>query len=206
MEVLGGLIAIAAGYLIGSIPCGILAGKANNVDIRKHGSGNIGATNVRRVLGKQWSVFCFVCDFAKGFVPVMVCLSFASGLVPALVALACIAGHVWPVYLRFKGGKGVATSAGAVIPLAPLAVLVAVIVWGALFGVTRIVSVASLAAAVVLPATGWILYATGNGRVALPAALLLLLIGALVIFRHRANIVRLARGQEHRVQSKGGKH
>ncbi len=208
MNVLLGLTILMAAYLVGSIPCGLLLCKAKGLDIRRHGSGNIGATNVRRVLGKKWAVGCFLCDFAKGFVPVMLTVIFAgrswADWLPVLVAVASIAGHVWPVYLRFQGGKGVATSAGALCPVAPLAIIVCIMAWGVVFGLTRYVSVASLTAAVVLPVTGLMLYTAGTGTVRGPDVVLLAVAGALVVYRHQSNIARLVRGEENRFSSKGG--
>src|SRR6266446_5037895 len=117
------LLTPLAGYLIGSIPFGYLVARSRGVDIFRHGSGNIGATNVGRVLGKRFGIFVFVLDFAKGAVPTGIARSVAGSaedLLPVAAALAAVIGHMFPVYLRFKGGKGVATGAGVVFVLLPL--------------------------------------------------------------------------------------
>ena len=116
-------------FLIGGIPFGYLIGKWNGKDIRKEGSCNIGATNVTRVVGKWWGKLCFLLDFLKGALPVFTAVALVRndsyGIVPAVTAFAVVAGHIWPVYLKFKGGKGVATAAGAFLPLCWAALLIA---------------------------------------------------------------------------------
>ena len=193
----------AASYLLGAVPNGYLIARAKGVDIRTVGSGNIGATNVFRSIGKGWGILTFAADAVKGFVPAFVfpllaarlfgCGHPAAGLLNAALA---IAGHNWPVYLGFKGGKGVATSAGALLGLAPAAVGIGLAVWLAVFLLGRYVSLASVAAAAAVPAAGWILYLRQGWL--LPSALTAL--GAVIILRHRANIQRLAAGTEHRFQ------
>jgi glycerol-3-phosphate acyltransferase PlsY len=191
-------------YLIGSIPNGFLIARAKGVDIRKVGSGNIGATNVFRSVSKKLGILTFVADTLKGLVPTLVfpmLVARIGGLEPpAWLAIAyatlAIMGHTWPVYLKFKGGKGVATSAGALIGLAPFAILIGFLTWIPFFVVSRYVSVASMAAAVAVPAAAWWLY-RGNG-LALPVFLTVL--GAVIVWRHKANIQRLAAGTEHRFE------
>jgi glycerol-3-phosphate acyltransferase PlsY len=194
-----------ASYLLGAVPFGFLVARARGVDIRKVGSGNIGATNVFRSVGKSWGILTFICDLLKGFLPAFlfpVVWLKAGGAAAqgAPVALMCgaaaIVGHNWPVYLGFKGGKGVATSAGVLLGLAPLSVAAGVLVFGVVFGLSRYVSVGSIAAAVVVAASGWWFYA-GEGRLR-PSALTLL--AALIIWRHKSNIRRLMDGTEHRFQ------
>lgn len=189
-------------YLVGSISFALLIGRMNGIDIRRHGSGNVGATNIRRVLGKKWGIICFACDFAKGLLPVLVARSFgsqiAAGLLPALAAAAAIGGHVWPLFLRFKGGKGVATSLGAVLALAPWSVLAASLVWLLLFQTSRYVSVASIGAAVTLPLSALLLRLWCPQTASLATLAVLTLIGALIIVRHKQNILRLRRGEENR--------
>jgi glycerol-3-phosphate acyltransferase PlsY len=194
-----------ASYLLGAVPFGFLVARARGVDIRKVGSGNIGATNVFRSVGKSWGILTFACDLLKGFLPAFlfpVVWLKAGGAAAqgAPVALMCgaaaIVGHNWPVYLGFKGGKGVATSAGVLLGLAPLSVAAGVLVFGVVFGLSRYVSVGSIAAAVVVAASGWWFYA-GEGRLR-PSALTLL--AALIIWRHKSNIRRLMDGTEHRFQ------
>lgn len=191
-------------YLLGAIPTGYLIARARGVDIRKVGSGNTGATNVFRAVGKTWGILTFLGDFLKGFAPALFMPIMArhwfgcEGGQP--LALLCaglaIAGHNWPVYLRFKGGKGVATSAGGLLGFAPVPLLVGLGIWILVFLTTRYVSVASLSVAVAVPAVTWFLYASEG--VLLPAVLSLL--GLLIAIRHRSNIRRLLEGREHRFE------
>lgn len=216
------LLVLAAAYLIGSVPFGYLIGRFNGLDIRQHGSGNIGATNVLRVIGRPWGYACFVLDFLKGCLPVLAAIQLASrpeagdgllnGLSPLLAAAGTVAGHIWPVYLRFKGGKGVATMIGTVIPLAPLPILAAVAGWLLTFKLSRYVSLASIVAAALLPLAAAALVFTRAGgfkpfpllKPALeqPGLLLLAALGVLVIVKHHANIRRLLNGTENRFAKK----
>ncbi len=194
------------GYLLGSCPNGYLIGRVRGVDIRQHGSGNIGATNVLRVLGKKWGYLVFGLDAFKGFAAAWLAFGLASVLNPEgpyreLVGiaggLACILGHTFPIWLRFRGGKGVATSAGVLLGLMPLAVVSVFLVWLALFKATRYVSVASIGAAFALPFFV-ALYLRINmltGASLLPFSIL---IAGVVIWRHRSNIQRLLHGNEQR--------
>jgi acyl phosphate:glycerol-3-phosphate acyltransferase len=192
-----------ASYLIGAVPFGLLVARLKGVDITKVGSGNIGATNVFRSVSKPLGILTFVCDAVKGWLPAYVFPLWvaAAGNAAAdpslgvLYAALAIAGHTWPVYLKFKGGKGVATSAGALIGIAPKAVGLGVLVWLAVFGVSRYVSVASIAAAVAVPAAAWWWHEPGRSLV-LPVALTLL--GVMIVWRHGGNIRRLRAGTEHR--------
>lgn len=203
------LFPIALGYLCGSTPWGFLIAKFNGLDIRKHGSGNIGATNVRRVLGKDWGILCFVLDFLKGLVPVLVCGWICAGepvgaeWAKILAAGATVGGHVYPVWLQFRGGKGVATTIGALIAVVPLSVVAALLTWLALFHLSRYVSLASLAAAVMLPISHLLLAAaTDRFRVRTGSLLLLGALALLIIWRHRGNLSRLAQGTEYRFERK----
>ncbi len=201
------LLAVAIiSYLLGSFPSGFIAGKIAGVDIRQHGSGNIGATNVLRLLGKPYGYAVFFLDALKGFLAVHIAISFAEhfettraysdwfGIVGALV---CVFGHAFPVWLKFKGGKGVATSAGTMLGLAPVATLVAVVVWIVVFELTRYVSVASVIAAVALPTAIGILLRLHvmNSAVIFYSAIIL---ATMVCWRHRSNFARLVRGTEQR--------
>lgn len=201
------LLLILASYLLGAVPFGLLLGKLKGIDVRTVGSKNIGATNVLRTVGKPWGIATFILDALKGFVPAFVFpilgtrwgADFQSLEIAALAGgAAAILGHNFPVYLGFKGGKGVATSAGALLGIAPLAVAVGLAVWAAFFFTLRYVSLASIAAALSVPAVGWWLY-RGAGLV-VPIALTVL--AALIILRHRANIERLLNGTESRFQKK----
>jgi glycerol-3-phosphate acyltransferase PlsY len=195
-------------YMLGAIPFGYLICKARGVDIRSMGSGNIGATNVLRSVGKPWGVLTFICDFLKGLASALL-IPLAAGLtddgqmtwLKVICALLAVAGHNWPVYLRFKGGKGIATSAGGIIGIAPSAVGIGAVLWILLFLSTRYVSAASIAAAVAIAVSGWVLYAQ-RGPI-LPTALTML--AALAVWRHKTNIMRLIKGEEHRFERKGHK-
>ena len=198
-------LALLISYLLGSIPVGFLVGKAKGIDIRQHGSGNIGATNVFRTLGKKLGIFVFVCDALKGFVAVSLAWhGFANHqLSPALTAISaaivCILGHNFPVWLKFKGGKGVATSLGVVIGLVPLAALIALIVWLIVFFATRYVSVASLLATITVPIATAFLAHPGDRT---PLLIFTILAALLIIVRHKSNIQRLIAGTENRFQKK----
>jgi len=191
-----------AAYLIGAVPFGLLVARLKGVDITRVGSGNIGATNVFRSVSKPLGVLTFALDALKGwgpawFFPAFVQAGDATARNPSLAvafAALAIAGHTWPVYLKFKGGKGVATSAGALVGIAPAAVGVGLLVWIVLMAVSRYVSVASIGAAVAVPAAAWVFYS--RQTVTVPAALTVL--AALIIWRHRGNIQRLRAGTEHR--------
>ncbi len=197
------MIALAAftliSYLIGAIPFAWIVAKAKGVDIRAVGSGNVGATNVFRAIGKGWGVLTFALDVAKGFLPAfLIPLLWSapdwpqnSGL---LFGCAAIAGHNWPVYLKFKGGKGVATSAGVLLGVAPASVGIGLVVWLLTMAISRYVSLASILAAAAIPVAGWLLYGTANPLL----ATVLTVLGGIVIWRHRSNIARLRAGTEHR--------
>ncbi len=193
-------------YLIGSFPSGYIAGRLAGIDVRKQGSGNIGATNVLRVLGKPWGYSVFFADAFKGFLAVRFALMLVfrtpSAMTYAeffaiLAAAACVVGHSFPLWVRFKGGKGVATSAGAISGVMPLAAMTIFLVWLAVFLITRYVSLASIAAALALPLVIGVLI-----RMQRTQGVILLYFSAamtaLVVWRHRSNIVRLLNGTEQR--------
>jgi acyl phosphate:glycerol-3-phosphate acyltransferase len=190
------------GYLFGSLPTGHLVGRFLGVDISKHGSGNIGATNVLRVLGRRWGYFVFFIDTLKGFLAVRAAFYLVQiakigveriELVGILAAVTCILGHTFPIWLRFRGGKGVATSAGALLGLMPAAIVAIFFVWLIIFQLTRYVSLASIGAAVALPVVVGILILRKSVT---DAALLYfsVLIAGVVIWRHRSNLKRLLNG------------
>jgi len=193
-----------ASYLLGAIPFGYIIARVRGVDIQRVGSGNIGATNVFRTVGKSWGILTFVCDVLKGFAPVFILPRFAAAAGTAggpeglKVFCACLAivGHNWPVYLRFKGGKGVATSTGALLGMAPLGLAIGLGAWSLTFLLFRYVSLASIAAALAIAIAVWPLYVKDG--LLIPVALCAL--AALVIWRHRANIKRLLQGTENRFQ------
>lgn len=202
------LIAAAlTAYLIGSIPFGFIIGQCHGLDIRKEGSGNIGATNVTRVVGPWWGKLCFLLDFLKGFVPVGIAVLLVNEalvdplrLMPPLAALSVVLGHIFPAYLKFKGGKGVATAAGAIFPLCPVAVICGLLTWVILFLITRYVSAASIAAAVVLPLVAALLFVLKRPDApdSIISVILFILLGILAIVKHKSNIVRLLNGTENR--------
>jgi glycerol-3-phosphate acyltransferase PlsY len=197
------LLTALGAFLLGSIPTGYLVARAKGVDIRQHGSGNIGATNVFRTLGKPLGVFVFMVDALKGFAVVWLAGRFggASDWAGIIAAVAVIAGHNYTPWLGFKGGKGIATSAGVLLALMPWAVLCIAIVWFVVFKVSRYVSLASISAATALPvavAALWSAGCGGNG----PLLGFSVLISALAIWRHRTNIQRLRAGTESRFEGK----
>ena len=201
------ILSLVAGYLLGSIPFGLLAARLKGIDIRRHGSGNIGATNVWRVCGWRCGLPVFALDVLKGVASVAaarwLAMQFAAD--PAwtgiAAAMACILGHSFPVWLRFKGGKGVATSLGVFLGLMPLASLCALALWLIVFKAGGYVSLASIVAAIALPLTAIIAQCAGWGHgwsSGWPGAGFAAFAGALVIVRHRANIARLRAGTENR--------
>ena len=194
------------GYLFGSLPTGHLVGRFLGVDISKHGSGNIGATNVLRVLGRRWGYLVFFIDTLKGLLAVRTAFYLVQiakigveriELVGILAAIMCILGHTFPIWLDFKGGKGVATSAGALLGLMPAAIVAIFFLWLIIFQLTRYVSLASIGAAVALPAVVGILILR---KFVTDTALLYfsVLIAGVVIWRHRSNLKRLVNGTERR--------
>lgn len=191
-------------YILGSIPFGYIAGVIAGVDVRKHGSGNIGATNTVRVLGKKYGYAVFVADVLKGFIAVRFALWFAhfhpatSYLIGIVAALFVVLGHSFPVWLHFRGGKGVAAAAGACLGLLPVATFIAIAVWIGMFFVFRYVSLASIIAAVTLALSASLL---GNATDPILLGFTWLIVG-LIILRHRSNIVRLFQGREPRFERK----
>src|SRR5207253_3774916 len=197
---------LVASYLLGSIPFGYLAGRIAGIDIRQAGSGNIGATNVVRVLGKRYGYPVFLLDFFKGLGAVEIAIAFARAARPEwgspevygiLAAFASVIGHSFPPWLKFRGGKGVATSAGALFGLMPLAMLIGVAIWILIFWLTRYVSLASVIAAAALPIVIAIVIRLNQtyGKALFYSSLC---IAAVVIWRHHSNLSRLMRGREPR--------
>jgi glycerol-3-phosphate acyltransferase PlsY len=202
------LLIVIVGYLIGSIPSGYLVARTQGVDIRQHGSKNIGATNVLRVMGKKWGYLVFLCDSFKGFLAVKLGLLIAahSLLSPVLggviAAISCILGHNYTFWLGFKGGKGIATSGGVILALFPIPLICCVaLVWVVVFYLGKYVSLASIAAAVALPFAVFLTVAkTGADFWTLFG--FSVLIAAMAIWRHQSNIVRLMNGTESRFEKK----
>ena len=187
------ILLIFVAYVIGSVPTGYLLGKLRGVDVRTIGSGNVGATNVARAVGKSQGIITLIADAAKGYLPVFMALQLGQdSLTVALTAMAAFLGHLFPLFLNFQGGKGVATGFGALLALAPVATLVLVVVFVLTVVATRIVSLGSLATAVAAPLSLWLFHQ--------PPVIVVLgcFLGAMVIIRHRANIQRLLAGTEPR--------
>lgn len=208
--------AVIAAYLLGAIPFGYIIGRLHGIDIRKVGSGNIGATNVGRALGRPWAIVVFALDAAKGYaatgplswyllgqlqsVPEDSLLR--SGLAP-IFAIAVSIGHNWPVFLGFRGGRGVATTAGALLAVAPLPAIIGLSTWAVMTAIFRYVSLASLVAATVTTGTA-ITFDAVKGRFAShwPVWGLTVVLAVLIFVRHRANIGRLLRGEEPKIGQK----
>lgn len=201
-EIIRSLVVVVFAYICGSVPWGYIIGKANGIDVRTVGSKNIGATNVTRCVGKKAGKLCFALDFLKGLLPVLIAryiIGVSGSVTELLVVFAAILGHVFPVFLNFKGGKGVSTAAGAIMALAPVPLVTALVIWVVVFFISRYVSLASITAAAVLPVIAWVMILTGNRNGAsVPVAIVLTVIAALAIFRHRSNIRRLLDGTENR--------
>jgi len=214
-------------FLLGSVPFGLIIARAKGIDIRQHGSGNIGATNVLRVVGKKYGISCLFLDALKGFIPTVIAISCIrytgmqnpmslSGLAPfsqefsiqtaqifqVLTGLCAILGHNYSPWVGFKGGKGVATSAGVLIALMPAAIVILIAVWAIVFLISKYVSLASIITAAVLPLLtlygSWFHGKIQNGTWNKALFVFTLIIAILAIWKHRGNISRLRQGTEHR--------
>jgi glycerol-3-phosphate acyltransferase PlsY len=202
------LLAALAAYLIGSVPTGFLVGKARGIDIRTVGSGNIGATNVLRALGKPAGIMVLLTDVFKGWVAVALvavglCHQVAAGAglqdeerFQIVAAVFAVVGHNYTCWLRFKGGKGIATSAGVLLALVPGALAIILGVWIVVLALSRYVSLASMCASFSLPFASW---ATGRSPTIIFVTAVL---AALAIYKHRSNIQRLLDGTENRLATK----
>jgi glycerol-3-phosphate acyltransferase PlsY len=206
---LGFILTVLGAYLLGSIPTGFLVGKARGLDIRTLGSGNIGATNVFRFLGTPAGIFVLLADALKGWLAVMVLAKLVgNGFCPAAsphvrewlaisAGISAVCGHNYTCWLHFKGGKGIATSAGVLAALVPMALLIILGVWIVVFAASRYVSLASISAALALPFATW-----GTGHTPTLIAITTLMT-ALAIYKHKSNIKRLLSGTENRFGGKG---
>lgn len=191
------LLLIAIAYLCGSIPVGLIIGRlAKGIDIREYGSGNIGASNVWRILGRKWGALVFAADVCKGFAPVFVVreLLHQPNWMPILIGLGAIVGHNASVFLRFKGGKGVATSLGVAIGMSPAAGLIGLTVWLFLVWATRYISVSSITAVPICCVFIWFF----NGST-IPYALFGVVASVFAAYKHKSNVARLKAGTENRV-------
>lgn len=226
------ILIAAFAFLLGSIPFGLLIAKANGINIREHGSGNIGATNVLRVVGKKYGITCFFLDFFKGFIPVLLAINLVTfadyspfislpflesftvefnsqinaQTFHVIAALLPILGHNYSPWVGFKGGKGIATSAGALVPLMPVGIPILILVWFIAFKITRYVSLASMIAAAALPALvvfgSWKHGKLHDGTWNKPLLIFALFIGAMAIWKHRSNIKNLLNGTENKFTKK----
>lgn len=207
-------LAIIAAYLLGSIPFGLLIAKAHGKDLRSIGSGNIGATNVSRALGRKWAYVCFVLDVLKGLIPMLATMLIAEPdsvvLLWLWLAIGCAAilGHIFPIYVKFKGGKGVATSFGVALGLWPyytICVLLAAVVWVVVVLIWRYVSLASIAASVTFPLVliaAMIFMPDWAFANLWPVLIAAVAIPVMVIIRHRENVKRLLAGTESKISQK----
>ena len=189
-------------YLIGGIPFGFLIGKLRGIDVRTVGSKNIGATNVFRTVGKKWGLLAFFCDVMKGLVPTLVAkMLYAETMpeMPILVGITCVVGHMLTPYMKFKGGKGVATAFGALIALMPATVGIAFAIFALTFACSNYISLGSCVAATSLAVMVWIPFLDHAGYKDLPLCILVTLIAAFIVWKHRSNIGRLVRGEENKI-------
>ncbi|HET8632541.1 MAG TPA: glycerol-3-phosphate 1-O-acyltransferase PlsY [Gemmatimonadales bacterium] len=190
------VLALLASYLLGAIPTSFLAGKLfRGIDLRQHGSGNLGATNLYRTLGARFAIPVGLFDMAKGAVPVMLIAPMASSskYVAILCGIMAVVGHVFSVFVRFRGGKGVATASGVMLGLTPWAVLVSLAVWLIVVRASGYVSLGSMAGAIVLPLAAWLLHPSQRDIIWIQ-----ILVALAIIWLHRANIRRLLAGTENR--------
>ena len=222
-------------FLLGSIPFGLIIAKSKGINIRDHGSGNIGATNVLRVIGKKYGISCLLLDALKGFIPVVLAVNliqiagkntgplhlggldsfalvlpaaeqFKGQFVHVLTALAAVLGHNYSPWVGFKGGKGIATSAGVLLALMPAGIVLLAMVWLIVFALSRYVSLASIVAAAALPLItiygSWFHGRIADGTWNKPLFCFTLVIAILAIWKHQTNIQRLIAGTEHRFTRK----
>jgi len=195
------VLLIVGAYVVGSIPFGLLIGRWRGVDVRAVGSGNIGATNVARALGKGWAVFVLLCDASKGFVPVFVARHHPEWFSPWVVAaagLAAIVGHMFTLFLRGRGGKGVATSLGVAFGLSPPIALVCFGLYVAAYAATRLSSIGSLIGMWSFPVVALARGGLTGAPIARAYLTLSIVTALLVTARHAGNLRRLVRGEEKR--------
>jgi glycerol-3-phosphate acyltransferase PlsY len=190
------ILLILFGYLMGSVPVGFILGSRSGIDVREVGSGNVGATNVARVVGKRQGILTLIADTAKGFLPVILAMQLGASLAATvLVGAAAFLGHLYPIFLKFKGGKGVATALGVFLAVAPMATLVLVALFAVTVLASRIVSLSSILTAVAAPIIFW-LFSYPPLVVGMAA-----FIALAITCRHRSNIRRMMNGSEPRFGS-----
>ena len=209
MDIISYLSIAIASYLIGATPWGYIIAKSKGIDIRTEGSGNIGATNVLRTLGKKYGIACFFLDFLKGFLPVIVVILLIkndilnlSDYAIILVSFCTIFGHMWPMYLKFKGGKGVSTMGGILLAIAPLSFLTGGALWVVVFYSSRYVSLASILAALSLPISAFLFDKFDIFQLPTILIIMLAVISLLITVKHLGNIKRLINGTENRFTKK----
>jgi len=201
---------ILLSYLLGSFPTAIVTGKLlRGIDVRQHGSGNAGATNVFRVLGWKAGLFVLLVDMAKGFVATVLVYKLAVGAVAVqpvvlqiIAGMSAVFGHIWTVFAGFKGGKGVGTGAGMIVGLVPQAVLAGLIVFIIVFATTRYVSLGSITASLTIPVFLFLQKYAFHQPVQTPILILGMLVPVLILYTHRSNIQRLLQGTENRIEFK----
>jgi len=208
-------IILVIGYLLGSLNSSLIVGKFYGVDVRQHGSGNAGATNTLRTLGKKAALLTFIGDFLKGILACLAGYYILSLFYPdydnlslglMLAGLGCVLGHNWPLYFGFRGGKGVLTSFAVLLMMGPLPALIALAVFIIVVLITRIVSISSITAAALLPVIGAVFGTQLNISDVKGFVIFTSLVAALIIFRHSSNIKRLLQGKESKISlSKKGK-
>jgi len=199
------ILGALAAYLLGSVPTSYIFGKVfKKIDIRKYGSGNVGATNVFRVMGKKYGIAVLIIDMLKGFLAIAILpilfysepFPISLDLLKIILGAASICGHIWTVFLKFKGGKGVATSAGVLIGLSPIVMLCSLVVWSIVAFLSKYVSLASIIAAISVPMFMWLLKQPKQYLIVTS------ILAILVIYKHRSNIGRLLSGQEAKIGQK----
>ncbi len=192
---------IIAAYFAGAIPFGFLIGKSRGIDVRTVGSKNIGATNVFRTVGKKWGLLAFFCDVMKGLVPTLLAKCFAPSpyWLPVAVGVAAVAGHMLTPFMKFKGGKGVATAFGMLLALIPELVGVAFLLFAVTFSLSHMISLGSCTAAAFLAVAIWFPILGSPGAANLPQAIIVTLLALFVIIKHRSNIGRILRGEENKI-------
>ncbi len=200
---------VVGAYLVGSIPFGFLVGKMRGKDIRTLGSKNIGATNVYRTVGKSWGILAFACDFLKGLLPTLAAQRYGNAdWLPLAVGIMTVAGHMWTCFMKFKGGKGIATGFGMLVALTPVLVLAAFAVWVVVMLVSHYVSLGSIVAAAFLMVTVWLpwcdwfgccMLRNCRGYHDLPLCIVVSALCAFAIWKHKKNIVRLLSHAESKI-------
>jgi glycerol-3-phosphate acyltransferase PlsY len=200
------VLSVLVAYLTGSIPFGFLIGKMRGVDVRTVGSKNIGATNVYRTVGHKWGFLAFFCDFLKGLLPTLGAKAIAGGssdaalaYLPLVVGVMTVAGHMWTCFMKFKGGKGIATGFGMLVALVPWLVLTAFGIFVVTVWISHYISLGSILAAAFLLVAVWFPILGTPGWHNLPQCILVAFVAAFAIWKHKSNIQRLEKGCENKL-------